>query len=323
MRPCWICILVFLTLACAFPLKTRNTLDNGSGGDLEQDIYNEALDDIALDPNIADALDAYDAALNDTAEDIDAVDADAAEANAIDDSGTGADAGIDADDTTNGTLDDTDVTKDTTTEATYAVKTDVQNDSDADIVADKKSPVNPPPPVIAVVYVPKPLPEAYGSPNVVAETPLSGKPLTNIPIAAPPTVVPVNAVPVAIPVPPAPAPAPAPAPITVSIPAPVPVTAPDNYLTDTSIPPPAAPGQLPDHQSQTGQPQGPEDENNTSQSNADGETKGSNPLGGLLQGLSDGINGLFQGLHGIAATDKNNSAPEDDPSPVEQPLAPE
>ncbi|KAJ2656088.1 hypothetical protein IWW48_005212 [Coemansia sp. RSA 1200] len=318
MRPCWICILVFLTLACAFPLKIRNTLDNGSGGDLEQDIYNEALDDIALDPNIADALDAYDAALNDTAED---VDADAAEANAVDDNGTDADAGIDADNTTNGALNDTEVTEDTTTEATYAAKTDVQNDSNTDIVADKKPIVNPSPPVIAVVYVPKPLPEAYGSPNVLAETPLPGKPLTNIPIAALPTVVPVNAVPVAVPI--APVPEPAPAPITVSIPAPVPVAVPDNYLTDTSMPPPAAPGQLPDHQSQTGQPQGPEDENNTSQSNADGETKGSNPLGGLLQELSDGINGLFQGLHGIAATDKNASAPEDDPSPVEQPLASE
>ncbi|KAJ2843187.1 hypothetical protein GGI22_007299, partial [Coemansia erecta] len=33
-----------------------------NGSDLQQAIYDEALDDIGLDPNIADALDAYDKA---------------------------------------------------------------------------------------------------------------------------------------------------------------------------------------------------------------------------------------------------------------------
>ncbi|KAJ1780642.1 hypothetical protein LPJ59_007230, partial [Coemansia sp. RSA 2399] len=40
----------------------RSDLDKGDGSDLEQAIYDEALDDIGLDPNIADALDAYDKA---------------------------------------------------------------------------------------------------------------------------------------------------------------------------------------------------------------------------------------------------------------------
>ncbi|KAJ2558149.1 hypothetical protein EV175_000933 [Coemansia sp. RSA 1933] len=301
MRLCWICILAFLTLTYAYPLRIRFDLDKGDGSDLEQAIYDEALDDIALDPNIADALDAYDNANGLTPPDQNPTNdaAAGADSNDVDDVGNIADVVADAADYVTDNVADSD--------EAYA-----DDNADSNAVADLPYQVNPTPPVVAVVYVPKPLAEQYGKLNPLPDVAaLAG---------AQPVVIPANAaVPVAL--------LPGQAPGQQGIPAapvqPIPADSPENYITDTSTPPQAIPGQVPDQQSQTGPPQSPEDDINASQSKDDSEGGSSNPLSGLLQGLSNGISGLVQGLQGIAGTGKTDPVPDDDASPVEQPLLPQ
>ncbi|KAJ1662315.1 hypothetical protein IW140_005972 [Coemansia sp. RSA 1813] len=325
MRLCWICILAFLALAYAYPLRIRNDLDKGDGSDLEKAIYDEALDDIALDPNIADALDAYDnAAINNAGDPqppnqilADTANASDSNADTVADTDTNADNVIDANDTAADAAGDADAAE------AYA-----EDDSITSAVAEQPDQGHQKSPVIAVVYVPKPLAESHQTPVANAKPGASDQPepydnisiLPGVPFAGTlPEAVPASA---AVPVAMLPGQAPSQQGTSPALVQPIPADNPENYLTDTSIPPAAAPGQVPDQQSQTGQPPVTEDESNVSQSKGDGESGSANPLGSLLQGLSNGINGLFQGLQGLAGTDKNDPAPDDDASPVEQPPLP-
>ncbi|KAJ2401280.1 hypothetical protein GGI23_001505 [Coemansia sp. RSA 2559] len=311
MRLFWICILAFLTLTYAYPLRIRSDLDKGDGSDLQKAIYDEALDDIGLDPNIADALDAFDKAndispQNKSPDDL-AADSNVDSADDTDANAEAVDTGANAD-----TADDTDANADAVDAAasdTVGSAEQYADDDSAANIADQPHQEHQTTPVVAVVYVPKPLTEPYES--------LSASP--DVPSAdIPPVVVPANAaVHVAL--------LPGKEPGPQDVPAqPIHGNNPEDYVTGTSmLPPAAAPGQVPDHQSQTGQAQAPEDDGNVSQSKDDVESVSTNPLSGLLQGLSNGISGLFQGLQGLVGTGSNDLVPDDDASPVEQPLLPQ
>ncbi|KAJ1987354.1 hypothetical protein GGI26_005983 [Coemansia sp. RSA 1358] len=68
MRLSWICIPALLAFSYAYPLRVSKGLSVRTGEDLEAAIYDETLNEIAQDPNIADALDAAENVSADTAD---------------------------------------------------------------------------------------------------------------------------------------------------------------------------------------------------------------------------------------------------------------
>ncbi|KAJ2004287.1 hypothetical protein GGI04_002622 [Coemansia thaxteri] len=104
-----------------------------------------------------------------------------------------------------------------------------------------------------------------------------------------------------------------------------PVSPPNEYAWSEQLvappmqyPPPAAPGPVPDYQIQTGIRAGSKDAKGAPAEDEESGSGSFNPIGNLFKGISNGLGSLFSGL-GAVANSSNDPAPADDLSAVAQP----
>ncbi|KAJ1648299.1 hypothetical protein LPJ64_000455 [Coemansia asiatica] len=313
-----ICVLIAsVALVAALPAQLVPRFDR-RGNDLEAAIYNETLEDIAMDPVISDALDAA------FAEEI-PVQADAA--------------GIPAAQVAQV------VDPNQPLQPVYAP---------APLQQGYQAPMAPvaamPAPAPASAVVPAPIPAAvpvlappvpapaavpasliaqphvpvYNAPSqVIPAMPeannvaqYAGAPIINgLAQPQPPAVLPPQQLPIAQP---AASAAAQPQVIAQQVPVAAPASlspVPLNVYATPGVPPAAVPGQVADYQTQTGADPG---LTTTEQEPADSNPDSSNPVGKLVMGISNGLGDLLNGIGGIIKPEYS-AENADDPEPVAQP----